>query len=80
MPPLRELPGFRDYYLLEGGPDVLVSIQVFDSSDEALASNETWRPSMDCDEVESALGNHVQGCLDVVDRHQRRPPPLRRRC
>ena len=31
----------RDYYLFEGGPDVLVSIRVFDSADEALASNET---------------------------------------
>ncbi len=40
VPLLRKLPGFRDYYLLEGGPDVLVSIRVFDSADEALASNE----------------------------------------
>ena len=40
VPLLRELPGFREYYLLEGGPDVLVSIRVFDSADEALASNE----------------------------------------
>jgi hypothetical protein len=41
VPLLRELPGFRDYYLFEGGPNVLVSIRVFDSADEALASNET---------------------------------------
>src|ERR1700722_17638735 len=40
VPLLRELPGFREYYLLEGGPDVLISIRVFDSADEALASNE----------------------------------------
>jgi hypothetical protein len=38
VPLLREQPGFR--LLLEGGPDVLVSIRVFDSADEALASNE----------------------------------------
>ena len=31
----------RDYYLLDGGPDVLISIRVFDSVDEALAPNET---------------------------------------
>ncbi len=45
VPLLQELPGFRGYYLLEGGPDVLISIRVFDSADEALASNEiaaTW--------------------------------------
>jgi len=41
VPLLRELPGFRDYYLLDGGPDVLISIRVFDSADEALVSNET---------------------------------------
>jgi heme-degrading monooxygenase HmoA len=40
LPLSRELPGFRDYYLPEGGPDVLISIRVFDSADEALASNE----------------------------------------
>jgi hypothetical protein len=45
VPLLQELPGFRGYYLLESGPDVLISIRVFDSADEALASNEiaaTW--------------------------------------
>jgi hypothetical protein len=40
VPLLRELPGFREYYLIEGGPNVLVSIRVFDSADEAFASNE----------------------------------------
>jgi hypothetical protein len=45
VPLLRELPGFREYFLFDGGPDVLISIRVFDSADEALASNEiaaTW--------------------------------------
>ena len=40
VPLLRDLPGFREYHLLEGGPDVLISIRVFESADEALASNE----------------------------------------
>jgi hypothetical protein len=40
VPLLRELPGFRSYYLFDGGPEVLVSIRVFDSVDEALSSNE----------------------------------------
>ena len=34
------MPGFEFYYLLDGGPDALISISVFDSSDQALASNE----------------------------------------
>jgi hypothetical protein len=45
VPVLRELPGFRGYYLLDGGPDVLISVRVFDSVEEALTSNEiaaTW--------------------------------------
>src|SRR5690349_11219974 len=45
VPLLQELPGFRGYYLLEGGPDVLIRVRVFDSADAALASNEiaaTW--------------------------------------
>ena len=41
VPLLRELPGFREYYLLDGGPDTLISVRVFDGADEAFASNET---------------------------------------
>ena len=38
LPMLREMQGFRGYYLLDGGPDVLITISMFDSADEALAS------------------------------------------
>jgi hypothetical protein len=41
VPLIRQVPGFRGYYLLDGGPDVLVTISIFDSADEAFASNET---------------------------------------
>jgi hypothetical protein len=37
---MRELAGFRGYYLLDGGPDVLITISMFDNADEALVSNE----------------------------------------
>ena len=40
VPLIRELTGFRGYYLLEGGRDELIAISTFDSADEALASNE----------------------------------------
>jgi heme-degrading monooxygenase HmoA len=40
VPLLRQMPGFRSYYLLDGGPDVLITISRFDSPDEAFASNE----------------------------------------
>ena len=34
------MQGFRAYHLLDGGPDVLITISIFDSADEAFASNE----------------------------------------
>jgi heme-degrading monooxygenase HmoA len=40
VPLVRQLKGFRSYYLLEGGPDVLITISMFDSADDALVSNE----------------------------------------
>jgi hypothetical protein len=40
VPLLHTLPGFRAYFLFDGRPDVLVSIRLFDSADQALASNE----------------------------------------
>ena len=40
VPLVRQMDGFRSYYLLDGGPDVLITVSVFDNADEALASNE----------------------------------------
>jgi hypothetical protein len=37
---MRQIQGSRGYYLLDGGPDVLITISIFDSADEAFASNE----------------------------------------
>ena len=39
VPLLRRMPDFRGYYLLDGGPDVLIAVGVSESRDEALASN-----------------------------------------
>jgi hypothetical protein len=40
VPLLRRMDGFRGYYLLDGGPGVPISIGLFESADDALASNE----------------------------------------
>jgi hypothetical protein len=40
-PLMRQMQGFRGYYLLDAGPDVLINIIMFDSADEAFASNDT---------------------------------------
>jgi hypothetical protein len=37
---MRKMQGLRAYYLLDGGPDVLITISIFDNVDEALASND----------------------------------------
>jgi hypothetical protein len=39
VPMMRQIDGFKGYYL-DGGPDVLITISIFDSADEAFASNE----------------------------------------
>jgi heme-degrading monooxygenase HmoA len=39
VPMMRQIEGFQSYYLLDGGPDVLITISIFDSSDAAFASN-----------------------------------------
>ena len=40
VPLIRQMQGFRSYSLLDGGPDVLITISRFDSADEAFASTQ----------------------------------------
>ena len=40
VPLMRELEGFRGYYLPDGGPDVIITVTMFERADEALVSNE----------------------------------------
>ena len=40
VPLMRGMEGFRGYYLAGSGPDVLITISMFDSADQALLSNE----------------------------------------
>jgi hypothetical protein len=39
VPIVSQMPGFRGYYLLDGGRDVLITISMFDTVDEAAESN-----------------------------------------
>jgi len=45
VPLMREMAGFRGYYLLDGGPDVLIAISMFDSADEAVSSPGEFSPN-----------------------------------
>jgi heme-degrading monooxygenase HmoA len=61
VPLLRELPGYQGYYLLEGGPDVVIAISMFDSADEALVSNEKA-----ADWVRNNVMNLARGMPEVM--------------
>jgi heme-degrading monooxygenase HmoA len=39
VPLMRDLEGFRGYYLADGGEDVVITVSMFDSADAALVSN-----------------------------------------
>jgi hypothetical protein len=41
LPLMQATRGFRGYHLLDGGPDILITVTMFENADEALASSET---------------------------------------
>jgi len=61
VPLMREMAGFRGYYLLDGGPDELIAISMFDSAGEALASNEKA-----ADWVRNNVMEFVRGIPEVM--------------
>jgi hypothetical protein len=61
VPLMRQMQGFWGYYLLDGGPDVLITISMFDSGDAAFASNE-----MAADWVRDNLLEFVKGMPEVM--------------
>jgi hypothetical protein len=61
VPLMRELAGFRGYYLLDGGPDEIIAISMFDSADEALLSNEKA-----ADWVRNNVMEFARGIPDVM--------------
>jgi hypothetical protein len=83
VPLMREIPGFQGYYLLDGGPDLLnggpddvfITISMFDSADEALASN-----AIAADWVRDNVLEFTRGMPEVMAGHalvaeiKNRPP------
>ena len=43
VPMMRQIQGFRSYYLLDGGPDVLITISIFAGLGLALVSQTARR-------------------------------------
>ena len=40
VPLVRRMKGFKGYYLVSGGQNVLIAMSVFETAEQALASNE----------------------------------------
>jgi heme-degrading monooxygenase HmoA len=67
VPIVRNMPGFRGYYyLVNGGPEVLIAISVFDNADGALASNEQAADWVSKNVLDSATGRPEVIVGDVV--------------
>ena len=64
LPLLNQMPGLRGYQLLDGGPDILISITLFDSADQALASSE-----IAADWVRNNVLEFTRGAPEVVAGH-----------
>jgi hypothetical protein len=56
VPLVRGMKGFRGYYLVRGGQDVLIAMSVFETAQQALASNEIAAEWVRNDVPESATG------------------------
>jgi hypothetical protein len=64
VPLMRQMQGFKAYYLVENGPEELTTISVFNSADEALASNEKA-----ADWVRSNVLESTRGMPEVIVGH-----------
>jgi heme-degrading monooxygenase HmoA len=66
VPIVRNMPGFRGYYLVNGGQGVLIAISVFDNADGALASNEQAADWVRNNVLDSAAGTPEVLVGDVI--------------
>ena len=57
VPQLRELPGFTDYYLIEGGNGVLSSFGLFETSEQADESTKFVTKWITDEHFNSAIPN-----------------------
>jgi hypothetical protein len=57
IPKLKELPGFSGYYLIEAGNDVMTSISLFDTAEQADKSSRIASNWVRDEKLETALPN-----------------------
>lgn len=66
MPRLSELPGFSGYYLVEAKDGVMTSINLFDTSEQADASNRVSADWIREEKLEGVLPNAPKLTLGEV--------------
>jgi heme-degrading monooxygenase HmoA len=64
VPLMRQMQGFKGYYLLDGGQDVVITISMFESADAAFASNE-----ISADWVRNNVLDLIKGMPEVMVGH-----------
>jgi hypothetical protein len=57
IPKLKELPGFSGYYLIDAGNDVMTSISLFDTAEQADKSSRIASNWVRDEKLETALPN-----------------------
>jgi hypothetical protein len=56
VPLVRRMKGFKGYYLVSGGQNILIAMSVFDTAEQALASNEIAANWVSNNVLESTTG------------------------
>ena len=72
LPSVRKLPGFRGYYLIDGGETVLTSIGLFENAKEAHESTRIAARWVREQKLESALPNTPKVTAGLVLAHESR--------
>ena len=61
VPLVRSMSGFKGYYLINSGPEVLITVSVFETAEGALASNE-----IAADWVKTNVLDSTTGASEVI--------------
>ena len=76
IPRLRELPGFKGYYLMEAGDGVVRSTSLFDTSSQAEDSTRIATEWMQEEKLEKLVPNSPKVTVRKVIAHETKAPAL----
>ena len=76
IPRLSKLPGFRGYYLMEAGDDVITSTSLFDTSAQAEDSTRIAAEWTQDEKLEEIVPNPPRVTVGKVIAHEAKAPAL----